>query len=584
MKVSVIIPSYKFVDYIEQSILSALCQKTNFDFEVLVRDDFSQDGSDKIIERLVPLYPNLKYYPAIENLGFHKNIPFLINESKGEYIAYLDGDDYFIDQNKLQKQVDFLDSNLDYSMHCTGYWMIRNDEYIPNDPLLNLCSPISEITTEDLFIENYVSFGRMFRNYKDLIKDYMFDLDYLDYPINYELSLRGKIKSENWPSGVYREHMRGVISSLPDDEKKIIHNNIRDYLKNKYKSTESKVLTIVDSFVHNKDVEVKLDSFIDLMNLNNQDVFLVSNSIVSPTILSKIKYHLYDSTNRLFNFNYTNVKPILLYHLNLNLDINDVILGMQRHGLSVLVNLFNSLVLAKSLGYTHFQHFETDGFYSDKSMEFIKKIPLICEKDVKKGLFFFNEDYSEKNISFHYFYCEIDYFLKIVNKISSEEDYKNYLWNKYGNYDFKNVEEYVYQNIMDNDLDNLLIKKTGQEQVEYFDGTVFNTETSISNISTKYEGASTRIYRVTEKNGDNILEMDTFAVVSYNYSEVPKTRTIKCYFSDGTNYELYQDVKFKTSWSYHVVQPNLEKIEVFEDGRFLYDEVNVDILPTILFK
>ena len=101
MKVSVIIPSYKFVDYIEQSILSALCQKTNFDFEVLVRDDFSQDGSDKIIERLVPLYPNLKYYPAIENLGFHKNIPFLINESKGEYIAYLDGDDYFIDQNKF---------------------------------------------------------------------------------------------------------------------------------------------------------------------------------------------------------------------------------------------------------------------------------------------------------------------------------------------------------------------------------------------------------------------------------------------------------------------------------------------------
>jgi glycosyltransferase involved in cell wall biosynthesis len=120
MKVSVIVPAYKFVNYLEQSLLSTLWQKTNFEFEVLVRDDFSQDGSEEIIERLSTFYPNLKHFRATENLGFHKNIPFLLSQSKGEYIAYLDGDDYFFNEYKLQKQVDFLDSNPDYSMHCTG--------------------------------------------------------------------------------------------------------------------------------------------------------------------------------------------------------------------------------------------------------------------------------------------------------------------------------------------------------------------------------------------------------------------------------------------------------------------------------
>ena len=81
MKVSVIVPAYKFANYLEQALLSALWQKTNFEFEVLVRDDFSQDGSEEIIERLTNFYPNLKHFRATENLGFHKNIPFLLSQS-----------------------------------------------------------------------------------------------------------------------------------------------------------------------------------------------------------------------------------------------------------------------------------------------------------------------------------------------------------------------------------------------------------------------------------------------------------------------------------------------------------------------
>ena len=109
MKVSVIIPCYNFEDYIEQSILSAVSQKTNFEFEILVRDDMSSDNSQVCIERVATFNPNVKYFKPEENWGF-KNIKFLIEQCKGEYIAWLDGDDYWTDIHKLQKQVDFLDT------------------------------------------------------------------------------------------------------------------------------------------------------------------------------------------------------------------------------------------------------------------------------------------------------------------------------------------------------------------------------------------------------------------------------------------------------------------------------------------
>ena len=123
MKVSVIIPCYKFEEYIEQSILSAVSQKTNFEFEILVRDDFSDDRSQLNIERVANFNSNVKFFKSDENWGGQKNVKFLIEQSKGEYIAYLDGDDYWTDVNKLQKQIDFLDNNPDYVMTFTGHWI-----------------------------------------------------------------------------------------------------------------------------------------------------------------------------------------------------------------------------------------------------------------------------------------------------------------------------------------------------------------------------------------------------------------------------------------------------------------------------
>ena len=238
MKVSVIIPCYNFGEFIEQSILSAVNQITNFEYEILVRDDFSTDNSQVNIDRVAYYHDKVKTYTPTENWGAHKNVKFLMSESKGEYITYLDGDDYFTDPYKLQKQVDFLDNNLDYVMTFTGYWGRElNGGYAPNSTpgWLGLIGfENNTVLTKDLLITNNITFGKMFRNIKDIVKDWMMDLPYFDWALNYELSRYGKIKFLDYPMGVYRYHNKGMFSLLSRDEKEKISSVVKQKILEKH--------------------------------------------------------------------------------------------------------------------------------------------------------------------------------------------------------------------------------------------------------------------------------------------------------------------------------------------------------------
>ena len=238
MKVSVIIPCYNFGEFIEQSILSAVNQITNFEYEILVRDDSSTDNSQVNIDRVAYYHNKVKTYTPTENWGANKNVKFLISESKGEYITYLDGDDYFTDPYKLQKQVDFLDNNLDYVMTFTGYWGREpNGGYAPDSTpgWLGLIGfENNTVLTKDLLITNNVTFGKMFRNIKNIVKDWMMDLPYFDWPLNYELSRHGKIKFLDYPMGVYRYHNKGMFSLLLRDEKEKISSVVKQKILEKH--------------------------------------------------------------------------------------------------------------------------------------------------------------------------------------------------------------------------------------------------------------------------------------------------------------------------------------------------------------
>ncbi len=115
--VSVYITTYNQSQYVREAIDSVLMQKTNFDYEIIVGDDASTDGTQDIIREYKEKHPDLiSANLRDENIFESKidNFEDLRRRCKGKYMICLEGDDFWIDENKLQKQVDFLESHPDY--------------------------------------------------------------------------------------------------------------------------------------------------------------------------------------------------------------------------------------------------------------------------------------------------------------------------------------------------------------------------------------------------------------------------------------------------------------------------------------
>lgn len=110
-------PTYNHEKYIAKSIDSVLMQKTNFEWELLIHDDCSTDGTLGIARRYAELYPQqIKLISETENKGLLQSYKRLIEISEGSYLAILESDDIWIYENKLQVQADFLEHNEDYAI------------------------------------------------------------------------------------------------------------------------------------------------------------------------------------------------------------------------------------------------------------------------------------------------------------------------------------------------------------------------------------------------------------------------------------------------------------------------------------
>lgn len=111
--VTVVIITYNHEKFIEQAIDSVLMQKVNFNYEVLIGNDCSPDNTKNILLKYEK-YDFFKIFNRPKNMGANKNSCDLLKRAKGKYVAFLEGDDYWTDENKLQKQVDFLENHQEY--------------------------------------------------------------------------------------------------------------------------------------------------------------------------------------------------------------------------------------------------------------------------------------------------------------------------------------------------------------------------------------------------------------------------------------------------------------------------------------
>lgn len=252
--VSIICLAYNHAGYIKQCLDGFVMQKTNFRYEIIIHDDASTDGTADIIRKYEAEYPEL-FVPIYQitnqySKGISIGKTFLYPLVKGRYIAECEGDDYWTDPYKLQKQVDFLESHPGYVM-CSHRWR----EYMQTEDAFSEIAEFPESGVEyDL---NTLVHGKWF--FQPLTVVYRrdaLDLDRFTYKyaidvvLFYELLKQGKGYCLPDVMAVYRIHSGGVWSKIALDRQRKMEFDIRLDIYDREKSDEAATF-ILSEFARN---------------------------------------------------------------------------------------------------------------------------------------------------------------------------------------------------------------------------------------------------------------------------------------------------------------------------------------------
>lgn len=210
--VSIICTAYNHEKYIRQCLDGFIMQKTDFTFEVLIHDDASTDGTADIIREYESLYPNIIKPIYQKENQYSKGIriikTFILPLAKGKYFAFCEGDDYWCDIDKLQKQVDFLEYHLDYSacVHNTEFQYLFTGKNVVRYDNKDKDLELSDCVYEGLqsFHMSSVMYRLEIRLKAPAFTTMMENVGVGDYPIAIYLALVGKIHYFGDVMSVYR--------------------------------------------------------------------------------------------------------------------------------------------------------------------------------------------------------------------------------------------------------------------------------------------------------------------------------------------------------------------------------------------
>lgn len=259
-RITVVVMTYNHVAYIRKTLDSILSQKVNCFYNILIHDDCSNDGTTQII-----LEYQQKNHGKINciiqknrqflTLGYNEMIKsFIVPNLVSDYVAICDGDDYWIDNNKLQKQLDFMDANNDYSM-CfhSAYQLkpsgdIKSKWYIKNEGDIDLSDIISYhpgvcAATSSIFVRTsvYCDFPRWRTS---------FPVE--DLPLCIDAALFGKIHRFKEIMCVYRQFSNGSWSQQNQtNPSRMIeqHNALINSIKLFNKATNYSYQSLINSYI-----------------------------------------------------------------------------------------------------------------------------------------------------------------------------------------------------------------------------------------------------------------------------------------------------------------------------------------------
>ncbi|MEO8405358.1 MAG: glycosyltransferase [Chitinophagaceae bacterium] len=224
IKLNVCMITYNHEHFIAQSLDSILKQKTNFPFNIIIGEDFSTDNTRQICLDYEKKFPDkIKVLKRDKNVGMMPNLIEVFSHCTDKYIAFCEGDDYWIDPLKLQKQVDFLEKNTDYAICCHDYWFMKgNKKYNTKKEQ----TPEDSDLTYLLRKGNYIgTLTVVYRNHPDFYKhmQQFVMAPFGDYVMHTGAAMHGKIKYMDEKMAVYRVHGGGMWSTT-STEKGVLKN------------------------------------------------------------------------------------------------------------------------------------------------------------------------------------------------------------------------------------------------------------------------------------------------------------------------------------------------------------------------
>lgn len=249
--VDVVMVTYNHEKYIAQAIESVLMQNCDFKYQLIISDDASLDNTKKICRKYNQLYPDkILYLDNKANVGLVKNYKRAFDLCFAKYIGILEGDDYWIDKDKLQKQVAILENFPEIGLVHGNFYTLQNGKLITNIPkkekfpegelfkkllLKNLICPLTVVFRKELF-DRHIDYDLFIEN----------NFSTIDYALWLGIAANSKINYINDFLGVYRREI-GSISNTENFNKtdKFLETAffVQNYYAKKY-NLENKILKI----------------------------------------------------------------------------------------------------------------------------------------------------------------------------------------------------------------------------------------------------------------------------------------------------------------------------------------------------
>jgi glycosyltransferase involved in cell wall biosynthesis len=222
--------TYNLENYVAEALDSLLAQETDFPFEMVIDDDCSSDATVEVLKKYIEKYPNIITVNfRKKNVGMRRNFIENMQRAKGKYLALCDGDDYWTDPLKLQKQVDFLEKNSEYVLTYSPL------ESIFEDGVTKTSSNWNTQDRDSLEIQKYFLRTGIcavcFRNV-DIIKEYPFEYRCAPLPDHFLWSVLGSYGKGKFLKDIkaarYRMHVGGDYTGRSELER-VMMNHQTDF-------------------------------------------------------------------------------------------------------------------------------------------------------------------------------------------------------------------------------------------------------------------------------------------------------------------------------------------------------------------